>query len=65
VPLGSHKKVEGFTGYMGNELNNITFAGDREAAVDTLSNLGVILILTKEFASFSKVVNINRRSLYV
>lgn len=28
---------------MGNELNNITFAGDREAAVDTLSNLGVYL----------------------
>ena len=37
------KKVEGFTGYMADELNNITFAGERETAVDTLSKFGVYL----------------------
>jgi len=33
-------KVEGFTGYMADELNNITFLGEREAAVETLSTFG-------------------------
>jgi hypothetical protein len=28
--------VEAFSGYLADELNNITFAGEREAAVDTL-----------------------------
>jgi len=33
-------KVEGFQGYMADELNNITFPGEREAAVDTLTTFG-------------------------
>lgn len=31
------EKVEGFTGYLADELNNITFPGEREAAVRTLA----------------------------
>ena len=31
------QKVEGFTGYLADELNNITFPGEREAAVRTLA----------------------------
>jgi hypothetical protein len=42
------QKVEGFTGYMAEELNNITFAGEREAAVDTLSKFGIYLNLDKQ-----------------
>lgn len=42
------QKVEGFTGYMAEELNNITFAGEREAAVDTLFKFGVYLNLDKQ-----------------
>jgi hypothetical protein len=30
-----------FTGYLGTELNNITFPGERRAALDTLRNWGV------------------------
>ncbi len=30
------KKVEGFTGYLANELNNITFPGEKEATVASL-----------------------------
>jgi hypothetical protein len=29
-------KVAGFSGYLADELNNITFSGEREAAIDTL-----------------------------
>ena len=28
--------MQGFSGYLADELNNITFAGEREAAIDTL-----------------------------
>ena len=42
------QKVEGFTGYMAEELNNITFAGEREAAVDTLFKFGIYLNLDKQ-----------------
>lgn len=34
------KEVNGFTGYLAEELKNITFDGEREAAVDTLSKFG-------------------------
>lgn len=33
------KKVEGFTGYLAEQLNNITFKGEREATVASLSTL--------------------------
>ncbi len=31
-------KLDGFAGYLADELNNITFAGEREAALDTLAS---------------------------
>jgi hypothetical protein len=34
------KEVNGFTGYLADELKNITFDGEREAALDTLSKFG-------------------------
>lgn len=41
-------KVEGLTGYMAVELNNITFPGEREAAVQSLSTFGSYLKLDKQ-----------------
>lgn len=38
---GSH--VSDFTGYLVDELNNITFPGEREAAIETLAALGEYL----------------------
>jgi hypothetical protein len=35
------QKVSGFTGFLADELNNITFPGEREAAVATLRAYGV------------------------
>jgi hypothetical protein len=51
------KKVEGFTGYMADELNNITFAGEREAAVDTLSKFGNYLEIDKQIRQLQKSGN--------
>ncbi len=34
--LNSGGKVAGFTGYLADEMNNITFAGERDAAVDNV-----------------------------
>ena len=42
------KKVEGFTGYLADELNNITFNGEQEAAISTLSNFGIYLAIDKQ-----------------
>lgn len=42
------RKVEGFTGYIADELNNITFAGEREAAVDTLSKFVIYVYIDKQ-----------------
>ncbi len=38
--LAQGKKVDGFTGLLAVELNNITFPGEREAAMVTLSTFG-------------------------
>ena len=35
--VANGKSVPGFTGYLADELNNITFPGEREAAVQTLA----------------------------
>ena len=40
-------KVTGFTGYLADELNNITFPGEREAASDTLDGLGAYLTIDR------------------
>ncbi|HEY9606183.1 MAG TPA: hypothetical protein V6C85_31545 [Allocoleopsis sp.] len=42
------QKVEGFTGFLGEELNNITFPGEREAAVATLSTFGTYLNIDQQ-----------------
>ncbi len=42
------KKVEGFTGYLAQELNNITFAGEREAVVASLVSLGDYVAIDKQ-----------------
>lgn len=36
-------RVNGFTGYLVDELDNITFPGEREAAIETLGTLGEYL----------------------
>ena len=36
----AEQKVEGFTGYLADELNNITFPGERAAAIQMLSAYG-------------------------
>ena len=41
-------KVEGLTGYMAVELNNITFPGEREAAVQSLSTYVRYLKIDKQ-----------------
>ncbi|MDF5719722.1 MAG: hypothetical protein PUP91_04365 [Rhizonema sp. PD37] len=41
-------KVEGLTGYMALELNNITFPGEREAAVQSLSTYARYLMIDKQ-----------------
>ncbi len=45
--LSSGIHVEGFTGYLADELNNITFVGEREAAIETLTRYLVYLDLDK------------------
>lgn len=42
------QKVEGLTGFLGEELNNITFPGEREAAVATLSTFGTYLKIDQQ-----------------
>ena len=41
------KKMVDFTGYLGDELNNITFPGEREAAISTLANWETYLAVDK------------------
>ncbi len=47
-------KVEGLTGYMALELNNITFPGEREAAVQSLSTFGSYLMIDKQIRQLQK-----------
>jgi hypothetical protein len=42
------QKVEGFTGYLADELNNITFPGEREVAVKTLAAFASYLSVDAE-----------------
>lgn len=46
--LQQGKKVDGLTGFLGEELNNITFAGEREAGVDSLATFGRYLTIDKQ-----------------
>ncbi len=46
--LAKGQKVNGFTGYLGDELNNITFPGEQAAAIPTLSTFGTYLAIDKQ-----------------
>jgi len=46
--LAQGQKVYGFTGFLADELNNITFPGEREAGVATLSTFGSYLNIDKQ-----------------
>jgi hypothetical protein len=41
-------KVEGFSGYLADELGNITFAGERDAAIDTVQAFEKYLSVDKQ-----------------
>jgi hypothetical protein len=41
-------KIDGFTGYLADALNNITFPGEKEAALNTLSAFGVYFNLDQK-----------------
>ena len=46
--LNAGKPVAGFTGYLADELNNITFPGERDAAVETLTRYFFYLAVDKQ-----------------
>ncbi len=45
---GDGAKVNGFSGYLADELNNITFKGEQEAALNTLAAYGTYLKVDAE-----------------
>lgn len=47
-------KIEGFTGYLADALNNITFTGEKEAALKTLSTFGVYFNLDRKIRQLEK-----------
>ena len=51
------KEVPGFTGFLANELNNITFEGEREAAVEMLRKFGVYINLDKQIRQLEQSGN--------
>jgi HAMP domain-containing protein len=46
--------VDGFSGYLADELNNITFPGEREAAVDTLLRYEDYLVVDQQIRQFER-----------
>jgi hypothetical protein len=50
----SGQKVSGFTGFLADELNNITFPGEREAAVKTLSTFGTYFTIDKKIRQLER-----------
>ncbi|BAY25810.1 hypothetical protein NIES2100_56180 [Calothrix sp. NIES-2100] len=48
------KKVDGFTGYLAEQLNNITFAGEKEATLANLSNLGTYIKIDQQIRQLEK-----------
>jgi hypothetical protein len=46
--------VDGFSGYLADELNNITFPGEREAAVDTLLRFEEYLAVDTQIRKFER-----------
>lgn len=48
------KKVDGFKGYIADELNNITFAGEKEAALASLITLGKYLAIDQQIRQLER-----------
>jgi hypothetical protein len=48
-------RVDGFTGFLADELNNVTFAGEREAAVDTLSKWAVYMGIDQQLRQLQRI----------
>jgi hypothetical protein len=46
--------VPGFTGYLADELNNITFKGERDAAIETLLRFGQYLAVDQQIRLLEK-----------
>ncbi len=51
------KVVNGFTGALANELNNITFPGEGEAAATTLSNFGTYFEIDRQMRALQQSGN--------
>lgn len=49
-----HRKVPGFTGYLGKEANNITFEGEESTAASTLETLARYLAIDKDIRSLEQ-----------
>lgn len=48
------EKVAGFSGFLADELNNITFPGEREATVATLSTFGRYLAIDRQIRQLQR-----------
>lgn len=48
------KKIDGFKGYMADELNNITFPGEKEAALASLVTLGKYLAIDQQIRQLER-----------
>jgi hypothetical protein len=48
------KKIDGFTGYLAQQLNNLTFAGEKEATLANLSILGRYLAIDRQIRQLEK-----------
>jgi hypothetical protein len=48
------KKVDGFTGYLAEQLNNITFVGEKKATLANLSILGTYVAIDKQIRQLEK-----------
>lgn len=48
------KKVDGFKGYMADEFNNITFPGEKEAALASLVTLGKYLAIDQQIRQLER-----------
>lgn len=49
-----NKKVNGFTGYLAEELNSMTFAGEREALIANLRILGTYLTIDQQLRQLER-----------
>jgi hypothetical protein len=50
----AQKKVAGFTGYLADQLNNITFAGEQEATLANLSSLATYVAIDQQIRQLER-----------